>query len=46
MDTYKYPVMQAAVELGVDIINDVNAFWMTIKVNPTKDSQVGLVTMH
>lgn len=31
VDTYKYPVMQAAVELGVDIINDVNAFLMTIR---------------
>ena len=26
IDTYKYPVMQQALQAGVDIINDVNAF--------------------
>ncbi|UOG12395.1 dihydropteroate synthase [Limosilactobacillus fermentum] len=47
VDTYKYPVMQAAVELGVDIINDVNAFLDDDqKLTLLKDSQVGLVTMH
>lgn len=47
VDTYKYPVMKAAVEMGVDIINDVNAFADDQKkLFLMKESSVGLVTMH
>lgn len=46
IDTYKLPVMQAAIEAGVDIINDVNGF----SDNPAKlellaTSDVGVLTM-
>lgn len=46
IDTYKLPVMQAAIEAGVDIINDVNSF----EDDPEKltllaKSDVGLLTM-
>ncbi|MCM0599541.1 dihydropteroate synthase [Periweissella fabalis] len=46
IDTYKLPVMQAAIEAGVDIINDVNSF----EDDPAKlallgQSDVGLLTM-
>ncbi|MCI1986599.1 MAG: dihydropteroate synthase [Lactobacillus sp.] len=47
VDTYKYPVMQAVLAAGVDIINDVNGF----TDDPRKlvllaPSKVGLLTMH
>jgi len=47
VDTYKYEVMKAVVELGVDIINDVNAFTDdNRKLELMKNSNVGLLTMH
>lgn len=46
VDTYKLPVMEAAIEAGVDIINDVRAFDSPEKVKLMADSNVGLVTMH
>ncbi|WP_125707795.1 dihydropteroate synthase [Lacticaseibacillus porcinae] len=47
LDTYKYPVMAKAVEAGVDIINDVNAFVDDPrKLKLMADSEVGLLTMH
>lgn len=47
IDTYKLPVMKAAIDEGVSIINDVNAF----TDNPDKlallaQNNVGLLTMH
>ena len=46
VDTYKIPVMKAAIEAGVDIVNDVRAFEDTEKVKLMAESNVGLVTMH
>ncbi len=46
IDTYKLPVMQAAIEAGVDIINDVRAFDSYQKRALMAKSNVGLVTMH
>lgn len=46
VDTYKLPVMEKVLELGVDIINDVNAFDDQRKLQLLKNSRVGLVTMH
>ncbi|MFD1484245.1 dihydropteroate synthase [Lacticaseibacillus baoqingensis] len=47
VDTYKYPVMQAVVDAGVDIINDVNGFTDDPrKLSLLADHQVGLLTMH
>ncbi len=47
IDTYKYPVMQQALQAGVDIINDVNAFVDDPrKLTLLADSKVGLLTMH
>lgn len=46
VDTYKLPVMQAAIENGVDIINDVHAFETEAKRSLMANSQVGLITMH
>lgn len=47
VDTYKFDVMKAVVDLGVDIINDVNAFTDDVrKVKLMKNSNVGLLTMH
>lgn len=46
VDTYKYEVMQAAIEAGVDIINDVNGFVDDQrKIDLLKNSQVGALTM-
>ena len=46
VDTYKLPVMEKVLELGVDIINDVNTFDDQRKLQLLKNSRVGLVTMH
>ncbi|MCS6157230.1 dihydropteroate synthase [Lactiplantibacillus plantarum] len=47
VDTYKYDVMQAVLEEGVSIINDVNAFTDDPrKLKLMADSRVGLLTMH
>lgn len=47
VDTYKRPVMAGALELGVDIINDVNAFTDDPgKLALLRDRSTGLVTMH
>ncbi|GEK28404.1 dihydropteroate synthase [Furfurilactobacillus siliginis] len=47
IDTYKLPVMQAVLDEGVDIINDVNAFTDDeTKLKLLRPSTVGLLTMH
>lgn len=47
VDTYKYPVMVAALDAGVDIINDVNGFTDDPrKLALLAPSSVGLLTMH
>ncbi|MGX7692812.1 dihydropteroate synthase [Lactiplantibacillus plantarum] len=47
VDTYKYDIMQAVLEEGVSIINDVNAFTDDPrKLKLMADSRVGLLTMH
>lgn len=46
VDTYKLPVMKKALELGVDIINDVEAFNTPEKRELMANSKCGLVTMH
>jgi len=47
IDTYKYPVMQAALAEGVSIINDVNAFTDDPrKLELLAESDAGLLTMH
>lgn len=46
VDTYKLPVMKAALDAGVDIINDVEAFNTEDKQTLLAQSSAGLVTMH
>ena len=46
VDTYKLPVMEKVLEMGVDIINDVQAFDDQRKLLLLKNSRAGLVTMH
>ncbi|WP_165964719.1 dihydropteroate synthase [Periweissella cryptocerci] len=47
IDTYKYPVMQAVIAAGVDIINDVNGFTDdSRKLALLANANVGLLTMH
>lgn len=47
IDTYKYPVMEAVLAAGVDIINDVNGFTDdSRKLALLRDTNVGLLTMH
>lgn len=47
IDTYKLPVMKAALDEGVSIINDVNAFTDDPgKLELLADSNAGLLTMH
>lgn len=47
IDTYKYPVMEAVLAAGVDIINDVNGFTDDPrKLALLRDTNVGLLTMH
>lgn len=46
VDTYKYEVMLAAVNAGVDIINDVNGFVDDVrKLELIRNSKVGVLTM-
>ncbi|MCH5463369.1 dihydropteroate synthase [Lactobacillus sp. LC28-10] len=46
IDTYKVPVMEAAIDAGVAIINDVNSFTdEPAKVKLMAQSNVGLLTM-
>lgn len=46
IDTYKVPVMQAAMDAGVSIINDVNSFTDDpAKLTLMAESNVGLLTM-
>ncbi|MFR0609932.1 dihydropteroate synthase [Limosilactobacillus mucosae] len=46
VDTYKLPVMEKVLAMGVDIINDVRAFDDQRKLQLLKNSRAGLVTMH
>lgn len=46
IDTYKLPVMEKVLAMGVDIINDVRAFDDQRKLLLLKNSRAGLVTMH
>ncbi|WP_125769794.1 dihydropteroate synthase [Companilactobacillus furfuricola] len=47
IDTYKLPVMKAALDEGVSIVNDVNAFTDDPdKLRLMADSDCGLLTMH
>lgn len=46
VDTYKLPVMQFALDEGVDIINDVQAFQTADKKALLANSKAGLITMH
>lgn len=46
VDTYKLPVMEFAINHGVDIINDVDGFDTREKRALLASSNVGLVTMH
>ncbi|WP_137597742.1 dihydropteroate synthase [Paucilactobacillus kaifaensis] len=47
VDTYKIEVMHAVINLGIDIINDVNAFVDDErKLSLLASSNVGLLTMH
>lgn len=45
IDTYKYPVMQTAIELEVDVINDINGFETEEKQQLIADWDGGLVSM-
>ncbi|WP_263850040.1 dihydropteroate synthase [Secundilactobacillus paracollinoides] len=46
IDTYKLPVMKAAIDAGVDVINDVNSFTDDPEKLPYLAQQrVGLLTM-
>lgn len=45
IDTYKFAVMQNAIELGVDIINDINGFETEEKQQLIADWDGGLVSM-
>lgn len=46
IDTYHPETMKAMVDLGVDIINDINGFRNPAAIHAVKDSDVGLVVMH
>jgi dihydropteroate synthase len=47
IDTYKLPVMKAALDEGVSIVNDVNAFTDDPeKLSLMANSNAGLLTMH
>ena len=46
IDTYHPETMKAMVDLGVDIINDINGFRNPASIDAVKDSNVGLVVMH
>ncbi len=46
VDTYKAKVMSAAVNLGVDCINDIWAFRQPHAIEAISNSQCGLILMH
>lgn len=46
IDTYHPETMKAMVDLGVDIINDINGFRDPAAIHAVKNSHVGLVAMH
>mgnify|MGYP001159194927 FL=1 len=46
IDTYHPETMKAMVDLGVDIINDINGFRDPASIDAVKDTNVGLVVMH
>lgn len=46
VDTYKTPVMQAALELGLDLINDVNALQTPGALEAVADSSALICLMH
>ncbi len=46
VDTYKAKVMQAAIDLGVDCINDIWAFRQPHAIDVISKSSCGLVLMH
>lgn len=46
VDTYKTPVIQAALELGVDLINDVNALQAPGSLEVVADSSALICLMH
>jgi dihydropteroate synthase len=46
LDTYKAKVMQAAIELGVDCINDIWAFRQPHAVEAVAQSSCGVMLMH
>ena len=46
IDTYHPETMKVMVDLGVDIINDINGFRNPASIDAVKNSHVGLVVMH
>ena len=46
IDTYHPETMKVMVDLGVDIINDINGFRNPASIDAVKNSNVGLVVMH
>ncbi len=46
VDTYKAKVMQAAIDLGIDCINDIWAFRQPHAIDVISKSSCGLVLMH
>jgi len=46
VDTYKAKVMSAAIDLGVDCINDIWAFRQPHAIEAISNSQCGLILMH
>lgn len=46
IDTYKAEVMREAIEAGVDMINDINAFRSTGALSAVKDADCALCIMH
>lgn len=46
VDTYKAPVLKAALKLGIDIANDVHGFQDSEMRRLVAESSVGLVTMY
>ncbi|GAA5095670.1 dihydropteroate synthase [Wohlfahrtiimonas larvae] len=46
IDTYHPETMKVMVELGVDIINDINGFRNPKSIDAVKNSNVSLVVMH
>jgi dihydropteroate synthase len=46
IDTYKAKVMKAAVNLGIDCVNDIWAFRQPHAIEAVADSQCGVMLMH